>query len=36
MTAVDAAGLPLILTELRLPTIKRMWQEIAGRANRES
>ena len=36
MTAVDAAGLPLMLTELRLPTIKRMWPEVAERANRES
>jgi DNA replication protein DnaC len=36
MTAVEAAGLPLMLTELRLPTIKRLWPEVSERANRES
>jgi DNA replication protein DnaC len=31
----DAARLPLMLTELRLPTIGRLWQEFGARADRE-
>jgi DNA replication protein DnaC len=31
----DAARLPLMLTELRLPTIKRLWVELAEQSNRE-
>jgi DNA replication protein DnaC len=31
----DAAGLPLMLTELRLPTMKRLWSELAEQSNRE-
>jgi DNA replication protein DnaC len=31
----DAAKLPLMLSELRLPTIGRLWQEFAGQADRE-
>lgn len=31
----DAARLPLMLTELRLPTIKRLWQPFAEQSNRE-
>jgi DNA replication protein DnaC len=31
----DAARLPLMLTELRLPTIKRLWQQLAEQSNRE-
>jgi DNA replication protein DnaC len=31
----DAARLPLMLTELRLPTIKRLWAELAEQSNRE-
>ena len=32
---VDAAQLALLLTELRLPTVARMWPEIAERSDRE-
>lgn len=32
---VDAARLPLLLTELRLPTVARLWPEFAQRADRE-
>ena len=34
---VDAAGaaVPIMLTELRLPTIKRLWAELAAQSNRE-
>jgi DNA replication protein DnaC len=32
----DAAALPLMLTELRLPTIKRLWADLAEQSNRES
>jgi len=31
----DAARLPMLLTELRLPTIKRMWESIGGQSDRE-
>src|SRR4051812_29265525 len=31
----DAAKLPLMLSELRLPTIGRLWPEFAGQADRE-
>ena len=31
----DAARLPLMLTELRLPTIKRLWADLAEQSNRE-
>jgi DNA replication protein DnaC len=31
----DTAKLPLMLSELRLPTIGRLWQEFAGQADRE-
>ena len=31
----DVAKLPLMLTELRLPTIGRLWQEFGTRADRE-
>jgi DNA replication protein DnaC len=30
-----AAGLPLMLAELRLPTMKRLWSELAEQSNRE-
>jgi DNA replication protein DnaC len=32
---VDAARLPLLLQELRLPTIAAMWQQFTARADRE-
>lgn len=35
MTKADAAKLPVMLTGLRLPTIARLWQELAARADRE-
>jgi DNA replication protein DnaC len=31
----DAARVPLLLAELRLPTIKRLWSELAEQSNRE-
>ena len=31
----DFAAVPLMLTELRLPTIKRLWAELAEQSNRE-
>ena len=31
----DAAKLPLMLTELRLPTIERLWQELGAAADKE-
>ena len=34
-TAADAARLPLMLAALRLPTIKRLWPELAEQSNRE-
>lgn len=33
--SVDVAKLPLLLTELRLPTIKQFWEEFAERADKE-
>lgn len=36
MTAADHARLPLMLSELRLPTISRLWPEFAQRADKES
>lgn len=33
--SADAARLPIMLTELRLPTIKRLWQSIAAQSDRE-
>ena len=32
---VDTARLPLLLTELRLPAIGRLWAEMAERSDRE-
>jgi hypothetical protein len=34
LTAADAARLPIMLAELRLPTIKRLWPELAEQSNR--
>jgi hypothetical protein len=31
----DAAGVPIMLTELRLPTMKRLWVDLAEQSNRE-
>jgi len=31
----DAAGVPIMLTELRLPTMKRLWADLAEKSNRE-
>ena len=31
----DAARVPIMLTELRLPTIKRLWADLASQSNRE-
>ena len=31
----DAARLPILLTELRLPTLKRMWESIGAQSDRE-
>ena len=33
--SVDTARLPLLLHELRLPAINRLWQDIATRADKE-
>jgi DNA replication protein DnaC len=33
--STDAAGVPIMLTELRLPTIKRLWADLADQSNRE-
>ena len=37
--AVDATGagaaVPIMLTELRLPTMKRLWADLAAQSNRE-
>jgi DNA replication protein DnaC len=33
--SADAARLPILLTELRLPTIKRMWESISAQSDRE-
>ena len=35
LTAADAARVPIMLAELRLPTIKRLWSELAEQSNRE-
>lgn len=35
LTAADAARLPIMLAELRLPTIKRLWSDLAEQSNRE-
>jgi len=35
LAMADAAGLPIMLAELRLPTIKRLWPELAEQSNRE-
>jgi len=32
---VDTAKLPVLLSELRLPTFARLWSEFAERADRE-
>ena len=32
----SGAAVPLMLTELRLPTIKRLWADVAAQSNRES
>lgn len=33
---VDTAKLPMLLTQLRLPTVGRLWPAIAETADRES
>ena len=33
--SADAARLPLMLTELRMPTAKRLWAQLAEQSNRE-
>ena len=33
--SADAARLPLMLTDLRLPTIKRLWTDLAAQSDRE-
>ena len=33
--ASSGAAVPLMLTELRLPTIKRLWADLAAQSNRE-
>ena len=35
MSAIETATLPMMLTELRLPTIKRLWPALAEQSNRE-
>lgn len=35
MSAIETATLPMMLTELRLPTIKRLWPKLAEQSNRE-
>jgi len=34
-TSADAARLPIMLTDLRLPTIKRLWPELTAQSDRE-
>ena len=34
-TSGDAARLPIMLTDLRLPTVKRMWEVVAAQSDRE-
>ena len=31
----EAARLPIMLTELRMPTMKRLWSQLAEQSNRE-
>ena len=31
----SGAAVPLMLTELRLPTMKRLWADLAAQSNRE-
>ena len=33
--ANSGAAVPIMLTELRLPTIKRLWADLAAQSNRE-
>ena len=35
VAAAEAARLPIMLSELRLPTIKRLWADLAEQSNRE-
>lgn len=35
VASAEAARLPIMLTELRLPTMKRLWAELAEQSNRE-
>jgi len=35
LTTADAARVPVMLAELRLPTIKRLWSQLAEQSNRE-
>lgn len=35
MSAADVSRLGLLLTELRLPTIKRLWETLAGQSDKE-
>lgn len=35
IAAAEAARLPIMLSELRLPTIKRLWADLAEQSNRE-
>lgn len=35
MSAIESATLPMLLTELRLPTFKRLWSDLAEQSNRE-
>jgi len=34
-TGEFSAALPIMLAELRLPTVKRLWSDVAGQSNRE-
>lgn len=36
MSALEQATIPMLLTELRLPTIKRLWPALAEQSNKES
>ena len=35
MSAISSGTLPMLLTELRLPTIKRLWSALAEQSNRD-
>jgi hypothetical protein len=35
LAAGEFAAVPLMLAELRLPTVRRLWAEVAGQSNRE-